>query len=294
MMRIGTGLGFSRDLNLAEGEKYKILAEVGFDCVDVMIEGSYRASVWQIPDHELRNQMETIRKNANQNGIIINQIHAPFDCVWSEDIAVREACWKAQIQAIKATAYLGATYMVMHPLTFGYRLNQEQYEHAKQKNIEYFSYLKPYLQEYDVKVAIENIFVYDTHSRPCKTNCSTARDLIGYVDALNSDCFGVCLDVGHAALVSQDPVEMIYALGKEYLFATHIHDNNSLSDDHMMPGYGKLDWLLIGRALKDIGYEGVFNYEADRPYFRLGEFRKELSLEFLKVYAELAKSITGV
>ena len=294
MMRLGTGLGFAQDLNLTEDEKYKMLADVGFDCADVMIEGSYRAPIWQLSDIELRNQMEPIGKNAHKNGIEIHQIHAPFDCVWSQDLSVREACWKAQIQAIKTTAFLGATYMVMHPLTFGYRLNQEEYEYAKQKNVEYFSYLEPYLKEYDVKVAIENVFVYDTHNRPCKTNCSTARDLIGYVDVLNSDRFGVCLDVGHATLVSQDPVEMIYTLGKDYLFATHMHDNNHLSDDHMMPGYGKLDWVLIGKALDDIGYEGVFNYEADRTYFKLGELRKELSLEFLKLYAELAKSITGV
>ena len=114
-----------------------------------------------------------------------------------------------------------------------------------------------------------------------------------YVDALGSERFGVCLDVGHAALVSQDPAEMIYTLGNKYLFATHMHDNTTLSDDHMIPGYGKLDWISIGKALNDIGYEGVFNYEADRTYFRLGEFRKELSLEFLKLYAELGRSIVN-
>ena len=292
-MRIGTGLGFARDLNLTEEEKYSILAEVGFDTVDCMLEGGYRASIWQLPDDELRNQLERIRDIAHERGIEIHQIHAPFDCVWSEDASVREACWKAQIQAIKATSYLGATYMVMHPLTFGYRLNKEQYKYAKQKNVEYFSYLEPYLQQYGVKVAIENVFVYDTHSRPCKTNCSTAQALKEYVDALDSDRFGVCLDVGHAALATQDPVEMIYELGNKYLFATHIHDNNHLSDDHMMPGYGKLDWFAIGKALRDIGYDGVFNYEADRTYAKIGPFRKELSLDFLRVYAELGKSIVN-
>lgn len=292
-MRIGTGLTFSAGLQLTEDEQYRVLAQAGFDCVDCMIDGSCRSPQWQIPDAELRAKMEAIRRAANQNGITVHQTHAPFDCVWSNDLCVMEEYWRVQIQSIKATAFLGAPYMVMHPLTFGCRLDERQLGDAKQKNIAYFSYLKPYLKEYGVKVAIENIFAYDRNNIPFKTNGSTAWELKEYVDELGGEFFGVCLDVGHAALVCQDPVEMIYELGNVYLQVTHMHDNNRLGDAHAMPGCGTMDWFAIGKALRDIDYEGVFNYEAGRTYSKLGVFREDLSLDFLKLYAALAKSIVG-
>ena len=41
----------------------------------------------------------------------------------------------------------------------------------------------------------------------------------------------------------------------------HLHDNYGTRDDHSMPYFGTIDWEEIMRALRDIGYEGTFNYE---------------------------------
>lgn len=41
----------------------------------------------------------------------------------------------------------------------------------------------------------------------------------------------------------------------------HLHDNYGTRDDHSMPYFGTIDWDEIMRALRDIGYEGTFNYE---------------------------------
>jgi sugar phosphate isomerase/epimerase len=95
-------------------------------------------------------------------------------------------------------------------------------------------------------------------------------------------------------LCGEDPVQMIYKLGRKYLHVTHVHDNDYLNDDHYMPGIGKIDWYAIGRALNDIGYEGVFNFEANRTFERIVPFRNELTMDFLKVYIEMARAITNV
>jgi len=291
-MKIGTQLGFSDGLNLMEEEIFKHLSDAGFDCVDypLMLE-NYDSPIWKLSDIELRNKMETTKNIIHKNGLTVGQTHSPLDAYWWGDISTKEARWNAQIQAIKASAFLGSPYVVVHPLTWTYRGNKQKYEEAKNINMEFYRFLEPYLKEYNVKVAIENLFGYDLHNRPCRSTCSTASDLKNYVDTLDSDCFVVCLDVGHATLALQDPVEMIYELGKDYLHVTHIHDNCYLNDDHMMPGFGKLDWYSIGKALRDIGYEGVFNFEADRSYYKLGEFGKELSLDLLKFYAKLGRAI---
>lgn len=69
--------------------------------------------------------------------------------------------------------------------------------------------------------------------------------------------------------------------------------NDYLNDDHYMPGIGKIDWYAVGRALNDIGYEGVFNFEANRTFERIVPYGEELNVKFLNVYVEMAKAITN-
>ena len=294
-MKIGTGLGFSDHLDISENEIYENLAIAGFQCVDYpLLHYNYQSPMWRTSDEELRRKMENVRDIIHAYGLTVGQTHSPLDGYWGADYGSKELRWKAQIQAIKATAFLGAPYVVVHPLLSNYIANPENYKEAKQLNMEYYNFLKPYLQEYDVKLAIENLYTYDNNGMTCKCICSTARDLKDYVDTLDSERFVVCLDTGHALLASQNPTDMIYELGKDYLHVTHIHDNNSLDDYHMMPGAGKIDWYSVGKALHDIGYDGVFNFEADRPYYKMGEFVYELSLDLLKFYAELGKCIAEI
>lgn len=294
-MRIGTLRGALLELQLPDDELYKAISEAGFDSIDYSLMNGYTNPLWQLSDEKLRMEMETVKMVIHKNGLIVGQTHAPIDMDWVTCPETKEARWNALVQAIKATSYLGAPYIVIHPLTPPGKIrNKGYYEYAKELNMEFFRFLEPYLKEYNVKAAIENLFTNDSVlMRTDKTSCSSADDLLDYLETLNSDRFVVCLDVGHAALAGQDPVDMIYKLGKKYLHVTHIHDNDHINDDHYMPGIGKNDWLSIGRALNDIGYEDVFSYEANRTFQRIAPYAKELSIEFLKLYAALAKAITN-
>ena len=73
---------------------------------------------------------------------------------------------------------------------------------------------------------------------------------------------GICWDTGHGALSGQDQGEAIRKIGKR-LKAMHVNDNHALpkQDEHLMPFYGTIDWLVIMEALKDIGYSHDFAYE---------------------------------
>jgi len=66
---------------------------------------------------------------------------------------------------------------------------------------------------------------------------------------------GVCLDFGHANLqrsfFSLD--QAIRDLG-DHLFATHIHDNEGISDQHMIPLFGNIPWDRAMEALRETGY----------------------------------------
>ena len=295
-MKIGTLRGVLMELELPDEELYQTLHDIGFDSIDYSLMFSYKHPIWQLSDEELRKQMEKDRKIIQDSGMFVGQTHSPDDADWLSSPDTREARWHAQIQAIKATAYLGAPYVVIHPLRpEGRTSDKSYYEYAKEMNMEYYRFLEPYLKEYGVKAAIENLFINDRIlGRTGKMGCSTADALIDYIDTLNSDRFVACLDVGHATLAGQDPVEMIYQLGKKYLHVTHIHDNDYINDDHYMPGIGKIDWFAIGQALNDIGYEDVFSYEANRTFRKIGAFANDLAIDFLELYVVLAKKITNI
>lgn len=73
-----------------------------------------------------------------------------------------------------------------------------------------------------------------------------------------------CLDVGHANLFSNDPVDFIESF-RDRLAHVHIHDNrggDSEGDDlHLPPGEGTIDFPRVLEALKSIGYSGAITLE---------------------------------
>jgi sugar phosphate isomerase/epimerase len=300
-MKIGTiTLAFRREtLSLAEGEQYKFVSDMGLDCVDFSLSDPVTSPRWQLSDDELKAEMLRHKEWSEQYGVTICQTHSPYDFnlgyAWM-DPEKRKEFWRVQVQAIKATSYLGTPYMVVHPLSVPGRMTEENYAKAKQHNIEFLQYLKPYLEEYDVKVAIENSPAKNAVlGRFERSNLSRAEDYIDYIDSMDSDRFVACLDIGHAYVSGDDPVDIIYKLGKKYLHVLHIHDNNLIRDEHMFPGSGKGDWYRIGKALNDIGFEGVFSFEVGNPYcLRFPEVEAGMLPILHRLYGELGRAITSV
>ena len=295
MMKLGTQTGFSRGLGLTRPEVYKIMHDAGFESVDYSLMNGHTSPLWKLSDDELKAQMLQIKQDIHSGGIFVGQTHSPMDALWISDPDSKEARLKAQIQAIKAASFLESPYIVIHALSLPSCVGDNDYELCKEMNMEFYNFLKPYLEEYNVKAAIENNFKMDPYlQRYGSSSCSSAAQLKDYVDTLNSDRFVVCLDVGHCVFGAQDPVKMIHELGKEYLHVTHMQDNNYLRDEHLMPGMGKIDWYSVGKALNDIGFDKVFNYEADNPYGKLVPFGTSLSLKLFKLYAEFGKAVINV
>ncbi|MBE6591841.1 MAG: sugar phosphate isomerase/epimerase [Ruminococcaceae bacterium] len=294
MIKISGSTGFSLGLGLEPGEVYAELKKAGYDGIDYCLMGAYTSEMWHIPDTELKKMMDKPRELLEGVGLKVLQTHSPMDAYWQKAPETKFSRWNAQVQAIKAASFLGSPYVVIHPIIPPERIGKQGKEIAKEINMEFFSYLRPYLEEYNVMAAIENVFCQHPITQCLtETTCSKADELCDYIDTLGNDRFCACLDVGHAVLTRQDPVEMIYALGHR-LRATHMHDNDYIHDCHYMPGLGKLDWWSIGKALNDIGYKDSFNYEADISYVELGRFQPKLSRYFLQVYANIAKAIISV
>lgn len=93
--------------------------------------------------------------------------------------------------------------------------------------------------------------------------CATPDDFNAHLDAVSSEYFVACLDIGHAEMRGSNTTaaEMIRALGNR-LQALHIHDNDKHYDLHQIPFSCSIDFEAVIKALREIGYSGELTMEA--------------------------------
>jgi len=89
-----------------------------------------------------------------------------------------------------------------------------------------------------VRILVENLT-----SEP-----TSPEHLINILEIGHLDRVGVTLDLGHAHLTVGVP-QAIATLGKR-IAAVHVHDNHGLTDEHLWPGDGTIDWDAAIPALK--------------------------------------------
>jgi len=88
-----------------------------------------------------------------------------------------------------------------------------------------------------------------------------ATELIRIAEAAGAGNVALCLDTGHANMSGVDAASFIRQAGSK-LQALHIADNLGSQDDHMLPyGRGTVKWPEVMKALREISYHGLFNFE---------------------------------
>ncbi len=241
---------------LGDHRAVEIIARSGFDAVDYSMFFLNKNTDHPLKAADYEKYLLSLRKTAEDNGVCFNQAHAPFPSFRAGDDEYNRTILPELILSIEAAGILGAQTIIVHPSVYP--------ENMKENNLELYNSLAPYCKQYNVKVALENMFGYDpVAKRICKSVCSTGKELAEYADALDPAYFTVCLDIGHAGLVGETAQGMIRDLGHSRLTALHVHDNDFITDRHVMPYLGKLDWDAITAALKEIDYSGDFTLEAD-------------------------------
>lgn len=90
---------------------------------------------------------------------------------------------------------------------------------------------------------------------------ATPDTMAEWLSSLSSDRVGVNLDTGHLWSQGIPPEKMIYAVGAERIFGTHICDNDGVTNDSLAPGRGSIEWERVFRALDDAGYHGPYDLE---------------------------------
>lgn len=232
----------------------RIICDSGFDGIDYSM-FCMRDDNNLLNTPSYKEQINEIKKIAENSSVTFEQSHAPFPPMREGDEEYSAKTMDKVKRALEIAGMLDAKICVVHPCVF----SENQFE----RNMEMYQTLEPYAKDYGVKIALENMWGWDDNLNRIVPNvCSTAEDFNRYVDAVNSENFTACLDLGHCGLVGDNAASMIRDMGSR-LGCLHIHDNDNIHDSHTLPYLSEMDWDSILKALADIDYSGNFTYEAD-------------------------------
>lgn len=244
----------------------RLLADAGYDCIDwsffemTVSQGPWCAEGW-------REHAEAMRALQEELGLCANQAHAPFpSSQGNEEFDTMIRGWI--IRSMEAAALMGVKDIIVHPMQ--HLTYHDNAQTLFDMNVEFYRSLIPYCEKFGIRVCAENMWQYDNkRGYIVDSVCSKPEEFCALLDAVDSPWIVGCLDIGHCALVGQDPAAFIRAMGPKRLQALHVHDVNYKNDCHTVPFSQNLDWESVCAALGEIGYTGELTFEADntlRPF----------------------------
>ena len=93
---------------------------------------------------------------------------------------------------------------------------------------------------------------------------------------IKSKNIGLCFDSGHYHCNYKDDFDLLKY--KNRVLAVHLHDNNSVSDEHLIPFNGTNDWNKIIKMLRKVNYKGPITLEN----YRFADDDPKEPLEYFK------------
>lgn len=253
------GMWTSILVELSPADAVRAIADVGWPGVELSTEHIVRIEQSDRPEAEC----EILRGLVDERGLLMPQVHLMIDANLAQaDDAQRDAHLRTCMRQVELSASMGIEVGVIHPGWSG-PSNREQFEAERRRRTESFRRLAEHAAAHDFSIAIENM-------------CDGPRALRGYrgqrgygcliselheiIDDIGMPNVGICYDTGHGNLQGLVMAEAVRECGQR-LIATHITDNDGSGDQHRTPFYGKVDWHEGVAAMREIGYDGIFNLE---------------------------------
>ncbi len=234
-------------------EAFRMIKSAGFDAVDYsfywpkegccVLEGDYVARA-----HQLRACLDGL-------DLVCHQAHAPFTLEYGD--AWDDSCddYRKIVRSMEFAAILGVKQIIVHSISVPRGVDPMAH------NVLFYKSLEPYCAQFDIRIAIENLFDHDAKRRCYVGRIGTAALMEEIIARLDSRHFVLCVDVGHAALTGVEPEDLIAQLNPALLQALHIQDGDYLSDRHTLPYLGQFNWDRIAESLARTGYDGDLTFE---------------------------------
>ena len=286
-MKISTEID-STALRFGEEKAVELVGKAGFDAWDLsmfsmcVLDKNGKVTPGNTHPFASKDYLKFVRRLKQiglDNGIVCNQSHAPFPST--------AAMQPYLMRAIECTAEAGGKICIIHP----------ENDKSAEENAEMYQKLLPFAKECGVKIATENMWMWDEEKDQSSfAACATSEDFLKHLNLVNDDYLVACLDIGHAEMrgSGSGAANMIRALG-HHLEALHMHDNDRLHDSHQLPFSMEIDFDEVTAALREINYQGYITLEADSY---LKSFPKDADekkvFEGLKILAAAARRLADM
>ncbi|MBZ1345273.1 MAG: sugar phosphate isomerase/epimerase [Candidatus Nealsonbacteria bacterium] len=247
----------------------------GFDCYEIQAVKEPKGEV----DFNLKPVIiNQVKKISKENNIFLSLHISHFVSLCSANHEIsKEALEFAKKEVILAKE-VGAKQITIH----GGTKDTQNNENTVAKNFEILiKNLKEIIKlskEFRIKIGLENAF---DPSRLCRK----PEDLLKVVNSVNPvrkgkgsglyttsrpsqgaglsngvKGLGITFDIGHANVINFDPIEYFRKV-KKFVINMHLHDNDSITDQHVLFGEGNIDFKTLLRECKNSNYYGPFIFE---------------------------------
>lgn len=216
----------------------------GFNCCEISFEHAYVL----MERGDIVSEGEKFKKFAAELGVDISQGHLSYEAKLCKSEGM--AFLKKQIDLFLA---MGVKNAVLHCDSLAWKGNEVTKEEQIEENCKALKEILDYVKDRAMVICLENLISADF------VNC--VDGLMYFIEKLDRDNLGICLDTGHLNLRNRDQVAFIRKAGK-HIKALHLADNEGKRDQHLMPyGCGNVDFVSVIREMKALGYEGLYNLE---------------------------------
>jgi len=191
-------------------------------------------------------------------GLTVCSVHAPFSN-WSEE--AQKAFFDRFKQSCEKACTFGATYIVVHPMTFHSERRDDRLRIARSmpRALKVWRHLAEIALGFELELAFENL----APGAQWPSGCSLAL-VTEIVDAVQMKNVGICVDFSHCFALGDNVADSLRRNCPSHIIGVHASDGfyADLADQHLPPGEGELDWVDAFRALQEMGFTGNINLEA--------------------------------
>jgi sugar phosphate isomerase/epimerase len=243
-------------------EAVRVCADCGYEAIDL-----YLKHVISLTESELDRWIDDMQSVIAERGVRVSQCHLYFGPTDKDHLREHE---DKVARSMTIADRMGVPWGVIHGYHYNNIFGVSKEENIRM-NVEMFQRLQDRVQPKTLGLAFENIMRSEFASPDTLVALCEKASPYGKV--------GVCWDTGHANLSDGiDQAESIRRLGA-WLKCLHVHDNHGVTDEHILPMMGTIEWRSIMQALREINYTGDFVYESAQPTKHLPEddiLRKEM------------------
>ncbi|MFA7184296.1 MAG: TIM barrel protein [Victivallales bacterium] len=207
-----------------------------------------------------RDHIRSIKKALNANKMTVSafipaQFRYPVSlCI--DDMTIRQSSIEYIKKSIDASSDMEIGIVTVCP---GHSVYPQSFDSA-------WNHLKNSLDELTIYAAGKGITLALEPAHPMETDLiQTSDDALRILKELNQDNLKILLDIGHLNVNKEPFCDAVRKL-KDYLVLIHLDDNHGIFDEHLIPGYGNINYMPIFKEFANINYDNCVTLELGYNY----------------------------